>query len=125
MKKPLAIIFYVFLGAVVLFVLFSDGLNKGSDPDTITVWHWMTDRDDALQELAKRYKQQTGIKVKIDLFAPSETYSKKITASSQAKILPDIYGILDTKNVISEFVKYGYVSDLTAEFEEDDAQVEE
>lgn len=61
------------------------------------VWHWMTDRDDAFQELAARYGQQTGIKIKIDLFAPSDVYSKKVIASTQAKILPDIFGILDTK----------------------------
>ena len=122
MKKPLVIIFYVLLGAVILFVLFSDSLKKKNDPNTITIWHWMTDRNNAFGELAKRYEQQTGIKIKIDLFAPSDTYSKKITASSQAKILPDIFGILDTKNTFSDFIKYGYVADLTAEFEKDNAQ---
>jgi len=122
LKKPFVIIFYVLLGAVVLFVLLSDSLQKKNDPNTVTVWHWMTDRNDAFQELAKRYEQQTGIKIKIDLFAPSDTYSKKITASSQAKILPDIFGILDTKKTFSDFVQYGYVADLTAEFEKDNAR---
>ncbi len=122
MKKQFAVIFYVLLGAVILFVLFSDSLKKKNDPNTITVWHWMTDRNDAFHELANRYEQQTGIKIKIDLFAPSDTYSKKITASSQAKILPDIFGILDTKNTFSDFIKYGYVADLTAEFEKNNAQ---
>jgi len=122
LKKPLVVIFYVLLGAVCLFVLFSDSLQKKNDPNTITVWHWMTDRNNAFQELAIRYEQQTGIKIKIDLFAPSDTYSKKITASSQAKILPDIFGILDTKNTFSDFIRYGYVADLTAEFEKDNAR---
>jgi len=121
LKKPLVVIVYVLLGAVCLFVLFSDSLQKKNDPNTITVWHWMTDRNNAFQELAKSYEQQTGVKIKIDLFAPSDTYSKKITASSQAKILPDIFGILDTKNTFSDFIKYGYVADLTAEFEKDNA----
>ena len=122
MKKQFAVIFYVLLGAVVLFVLFSDSLKKKNDPNTITVWHWMTDRNDVFGELANRYEQQTGIKIKIDLFAPSDTYSKKITASSQAKILPDIFGVLDTKNTFSDFIKYGYIADLTAEFNMNDAQ---
>jgi len=122
LKKPLVVIFYVLLGAVCLYVLISDSLQKKNDPDTITVWHWMTDRNNAFQELAKRYEQQTGIKIKIDLFAPSDVYSKKVTASTQAKILPDIFGILDTKKTFSDFIKYGYVADLTAEFEKDNAQ---
>lgn len=122
MKKPLAIILYVLLGAAFLFVLFSDGLQKKNDPDTITVWHWMTDRNKAFQELAKRYERQTGVKVKMGLFAPSDVYSKKVTTSAQAKILPDIFGILDTKKTFSDFIKYGYVADLTAEFEKDNAR---
>ena len=76
MKKPLVVIFYVLLGSVCLFVLFSDSIQKKNDPDTITVWHWMTDRDDAFQELTTRYLQQTGIKVKMDLFAPSDVRRK-------------------------------------------------
>lgn len=88
----------------------------------ITVWHWMTDRDRAFQELATRYEQKTGIKVKIDLFAPSDVYSKKVTASTQAKILPDIFGILDTKKTFSDFIKYGYVANLSYEFEKDNAR---
>jgi len=93
--------------------------GRTSDPNTLTVWHWMTDRNNALQELARRYEEQTGIKVKIDLFAPSDSYSKKITASTQANILPDIFGILDTKKAFSNFIKYGYVTDLTDEFQKD------
>lgn len=76
----------------------------------------MTDRNDAFQELARKYEQQTGVKVKMDLFAPSDVYTQKITASTQAHILPDIFGILDTKKTFSDFVRYGYVADLTAEF---------
>ena len=30
---------------------------------TITIWHWMTDRQPAFEELAKRYEQETGFKV--------------------------------------------------------------
>lgn len=96
--------------------------RQDNDPNTVTVWHWMTDRDDALHELADRYKQKTGVNIKIDLFAPSDVYSKKVTTSAQAKILPDIFGILDTKTVFSKFVKYGYIADLTADFEKNDGE---
>lgn len=96
--------------------------RKQDDPDTITVWHWMTDRRHAFKELAERYERQTGVRVKMDLFAPSDVYTKKVTAAAQSKILPDIFGILDTKKTFSDFIKYGYVADLTAEFERDGAR---
>ena len=81
----------------------------------------MTDRDGAFAELAKRYEEKTGVKIKTGLFAPSDVYSKKITASTQAGILPDIFGVLDTKKTFSEFIHYGHVADLTAAFEADGA----
>jgi len=90
--------------------------------NTVTVWHWMTDRHDAFQELARRYEAQTGIKIKIDLFAPSDSYKQKIIASAQANILPDIFGVLETKKVFADFIKYGYVADLTDEFQKNNAE---
>lgn len=113
------------LGFALCLLLCLGCAQKQGDPNTVTVWHWMTDRNDAFQELAKKYEQQTGIKVKISLFAPSDVYTKKITASTQANILPDIFGILDTKKTFSDFIKYGYIADLTAEFEADNAQWKE
>lgn len=107
--------------ALCLFTFGGCAQQKG-DLNTITVWHWMTDRNDAFQELAKRYEERTGIKVKIDLFAPSDAYTQKITASTQAKILPDIFGILDTKKTFADFIQYGYVADLTADFQSDNAR---
>ena len=98
--------------------------QRSGDQNTITVWHWMTDRDKAFKELARRYEAQTGIKVKIDLFAPSDSYTQKITASTQAKILPDIFGLLDTKSTFADYIKYGYVADLTAEFQANGGQWE-
>jgi len=121
-KKVLRIVIIAIIGVALFYWMFSGGGKKGAGADTVTVWHWMTDRNDAFQELAKRYEQQTGIKVKIDLFAPSDVYTKKVTASTQANILPDIFGILDTKKTFSDFIQYGYVADLTAEFEKDDAR---
>ncbi|MFP4473683.1 MAG: ABC transporter substrate-binding protein [Candidatus Omnitrophota bacterium] len=82
------------------------------DPNTITVWHWMNDRHDALEELASRYQQKTGITVNFQLFAPSDVYSQKITAAAQARILPDIFGILDKKSVVGDFINAGFVANL-------------
>jgi ABC-type glycerol-3-phosphate transport system substrate-binding protein len=113
----------LFSAAICLLLFLGCAQNKG-DLSTITVWHWMTDRNVAFQELAKRYEQQTGVKVKIDLFAPSDAYTQKVTASTQAKILPDVYGILDTKKTFADFIRYGYVADLTEEYQKNNAEWE-
>ncbi len=105
-----------FLGILLVLLVFTGCTSKPPDPNTITLWHWMTDRHEAFKVLAQKYEQQTGIKVKIDLFAPSDAYTQKVTASTQAQILPDIYGILDTKSTFADFIKYGFVADLTEEY---------
>lgn len=104
---------------LVSFVIVGCGFGKKEDLNTITVWHWMTDRHQAFEELARRYEQQTGIKIKFDLYAPSDAYSQKVIASAQSKILPDIYGILDKKQIFASFIESGFVADLTDEFAKD------
>jgi len=79
----------------------------------ILLWHWMTDRNDTFQQLAIKYKQETGIEVDIQLFAPSDAYSQKVIAAGQANVLPDIYGILDKKSIVADFIKAELVVDLT------------
>jgi ABC-type glycerol-3-phosphate transport system substrate-binding protein len=81
----------------------------------------MTDRQDALETLAQKYEQQTGVKVKLSLFAPSDAYTQKVIAAAQADVLPDIYGVLDKKAILASFIKAGLVADLTAAFEEEDS----
>ena len=110
----------VFSLALCLF-LFLGCAQKKEDLNTVTIWHWMTDRQKAFEELAALYEQQTGVKVKIDLYAPSDAYSQRIVASAQSRVLPDIYGILDKKEIFASFIQSGFVADLTAEFQKDDA----
>jgi len=90
--------------------------NRSSKPNTITVWHWMTDRDESFQELAKKYKELTGTTVIFELYAPSDSYSQKVVAAAHARVLPDIFGILDKKIIIASFIKSGSVANLTEEF---------
>lgn len=111
---------FLFVSSLVLALFF--GCAKSPQPtNTVTVWHWMTDRDKTFQVLAKKYEQETGIKVVFELYAPSDVYSQKIVAAAQARILPDIYGILDKKSVFASFVSSGFVADLTQEFTKDNA----
>jgi ABC-type glycerol-3-phosphate transport system substrate-binding protein len=98
------------------------GCSQPSHPNnTLQVWHWMTDRHDALESLAKKYEQETGIKVKFELFSPSDAYAQKVVAAAQARVLPDIYGILDKKSIMASFIKAGYVADLTEYYQADNA----
>jgi len=95
-------------------VLFLSGCSSGIDEssDTITVWHWMGDRQETFDKLAAKYEVQTGQRVQFELYAPSEAYSQKIKAAAQTRTLPDIFGILgDTKDFAS-FVKSGFVLEI-------------
>ncbi|MBL7130074.1 MAG: extracellular solute-binding protein [Candidatus Omnitrophica bacterium] len=85
----------------------------------IIVWHWMTDREDIFQELAKQYESLTGIRVTFELYAPSDAYSQKVRAAAQAQTLPDIYGILADKKDFAAFVKAGHVASLSEEMDRD------
>jgi len=96
-----------------LAALIAGCATQPKDLKTITVWHWMSDREDALIELAKRYESQSGVRVKFDLYAPSEIYSQRVKASAQTNTLPDIYGILGEKRDFASFINSGYVADLS------------
>ena len=108
------------------FVLFS-GLFSGCAPKnetaspSVTIWHWMTDRDSVFQELAKRYEAKTGIKVVFELYAPSDAYSQKVRAAAQGQNLPDIFGLLAESRDFASFIKAGHVLDLTPYMEENNA----
>ncbi|VAX35306.1 hypothetical protein MNBD_UNCLBAC01-1767 [hydrothermal vent metagenome] len=108
------------LGFILCVLVFLGCAKKEQDANTITLWHWMTDRNVAFEELARRYEEQTGIKVKVDLYAPSNAFTQRITASAQANVLPDIYGILDKKEKFAAYIESNFVADLTAEFQKDD-----
>jgi len=94
---------------------------KSSKP-TITIWHWMTDRQPAFEALAKKYEEQTGIKVNFELYAPSDAYSQKVRAAAQGKTLPDIYGLLGEKRDFASFIKSDHVADLTPFLEENNGK---
>lgn len=85
---------------------------------SITVWHWMTDREPAFQELSKRYAAKTGIKVNFELYAPSDAYTQKVRAAAQGGNLPDIFGVLGEKRDFASFIKAGHILDLTPYMEE-------
>ncbi|MBP7835874.1 MAG: extracellular solute-binding protein [Candidatus Omnitrophica bacterium] len=108
---------------ITAFLFLTAGCAAKSDSGkNITVWHWMTDREPAFRELAKRYEANSGIKINFELYAPSDAYSQKVRAAAQGSNLPDIFGILGEKRDFASFIKGGFILDLTPYMLEDNAQ---
>ena len=91
------------------------------DVTTIRVWHWMTDREDAFDTLAKRYQETHQIPVRFELYAPSDLYSQKVRAAAQTDGLPDIFGVLGELRDLTSFVKAGHILPLTSAMDENGA----
>ncbi|MFH1202601.1 MAG: extracellular solute-binding protein [Candidatus Omnitrophota bacterium] len=110
----------IFVSACFLFALAGCApKQESSSQATLTVWHWMTDRESAFQELAKKYAGLTGVKVNFELYAPSDAYEEKVRAAAQGQNLPDIFGILGKMWDFASFIKAGHVLDLTPYMEAD------
>ena len=95
--------------------------KKETAKPSITIWHWMTDRQAAFQELSKRYEVKAGVKVNFELYAPSDAYTQKVRAAAQGINLPDVFGILAEKRDFASFVKAGHILNLTPYMEENSA----
>ena len=109
----------VFLSCIIGFF----GCARKAEKVTgITVWHWMTDRHDAFNQLAEIYEKEKGIKINFELYAPSDAYTHKVMAAAQTDTLPDIFGILGEKRIFASFVKAGHVADLTEEMDTRDGK---
>lgn len=108
-----------FLGSMAFIGLEGCAPKKETGKVTISVWHWMTDREPAFQELAERYEAKTGVKVNFELYAPSDAYTQKVRAAAQGQNLPDIFGILGEKRDFGSFIKAGHILDLTPYMEAD------
>jgi raffinose/stachyose/melibiose transport system substrate-binding protein len=122
MRRNNAIFFSVLLSFCFLLLTLSGcAPRQETAKTTVTIWHWMTDREPAFLELAKQYEQLTAVKVNFELFAPSDAYTQKVRAAAQGANLPDIFGILGEKRDFASFIKAGHILDLTPSMEENDA----
>ncbi|MCF7873677.1 MAG: sugar ABC transporter substrate-binding protein [Candidatus Omnitrophica bacterium] len=102
---------------LVCFSLVGCGKSKQETSPKVTIWHWMSDRQDAFEQLAKKYKQENQINIKFELF-PHSAYTQKINAAVAANDLPDLFGILGEKRVLASFAKEGKIEDLTSYMQE-------
>jgi len=95
------------------------GKPAAKGPAPLRVWHWMTDREAAFNELAKRYQAGTGQQVRFELYAPSEVYAQKVRSAAQTDGLPEIYGILGEMRDVASFVNAGHVLSLEEAMQQD------
>jgi len=110
----------ILLISFILMLIWGCGQKETSKKEAdILIWHWMTDRQRAFEDLAKQYQKLTGLKVEFALYAPSDAYVQKVQAAAQTDTLPDIYGILGQKRDFAAYIKAGHVADLTNYMEED------
>ena len=107
--------------AALLISIATSGCGKpqatGSKP--LRVWHWMTDREEAFNELATRYQQETGTAVRFELYAPSDVYVQKVRAAAQTDGLPEIYGVLGEMRDLASFISAGHVLPLEEAMSQD------
>ena len=82
----------------------------------------MSDRQEAFEELADQYKEETGVKVKFELYAPTSAYTSKVRSAAQATKLPDVYGVLMEMRDFASFIRAGHVYNLTSYMEENNSE---
>jgi ABC-type glycerol-3-phosphate transport system substrate-binding protein len=109
MKTHMGSLRTLWLGAALSLLAAGCGGPKEQGPAPLRVWHWMTDREEAFNELAARYKAETGTAVRFELYAPSDVYVQKVRAAAQTDGLPDIYGVLGESRDLASFISAGHV----------------
>lgn len=112
---------WIKLGVIagLLITILAGCSTKKAEENKLVIWHWMTDREEALSELAEKYTQENGLTVEFKLFFPPEIYSQKVIAAARAKTLPDIFGILGERKTLASFIKAGYILNLSPYMKED------
>lgn len=106
-------------GCVLMVGLAGCGKSPTRGPGPLRVWHWMTDREGAFDELARRYQQETGLPVRFELYAPSDVYVQKVRAAAQTDGLPEIYGVLGEMRDLASFITAGHVMPLDDVMDQD------
>ena len=86
--------------------------QSAGDQNAVLIWHWMTDRDDALQHLAEEYQKAKGVAVKVELYAPSDAYTTKVRAAAQTNTLPDVFSVLGESRDLASFINSGHIANL-------------
>lgn len=79
---------------------------------TLTVWHYMNDRETLIKEMAADYEKQTGVKVDFQLYS-GDQMSSKVQAAAQAKTLPEAWTFAGGLNDICRYAEAGNILDVS------------
>lgn len=80
--------------------------------EVLTFWHYWTDREQLMNDLAAQYKAQTGVEVKMEL-VPGDGLQQKFQAAAQAGNLPDISASWTTVgDTVAPYAKDGQIVNL-------------
>lgn len=113
MKKVVLAVCLAVCSAAPLLFLSCNGASDAPKENTITVWHWMTDREETFFELSRRYKGETGVEVVFQLYAPLHNYEAKVQIGAQTGTLPDIFGVLGDVRDLARFIKAGHLANFS------------
>lgn len=102
-------------------ILNACGVKEPKEKELV-IWHWMSDRREAFQELGERYQQEKGLKVEFKLFSPPDIYSQKVIAAARGGNLPDVFGILGERKTLASFINAGYILNLAPYMERNKGQ---
>lgn len=84
---------------------------RRSDSEVV-IWHWMSDRHQIFEQLAKEYNQKSETPVNFRLF-PHAAYTQRVDAAAAARDLPDLFGILGEKRILASFAQEGLIADIS------------
>ena len=98
------------LAATTLAACGSGGGSTGSSSE-IVFMNQARGQAAALGQLAQKYTQQTGVKIKVDNVGPAD-FLTKLQSSSQSRDMPDIYSAMDSFSM-APYYKAGWAMDLS------------
>jgi len=105
-----------FVAALLCLGMAGCGTSDKEGPVKIVFWEWWADQQPLLDQLAKEYEEETGVKVVFELSAPvGADYFNKVQAAAQANTLPDIIGLAGGGERLARYVNAGKIYDLSAE----------
>lgn len=91
----------------------SGGGGSPENGETITFWHYFTDRTEVLQQLADQYQDETGVTVELEL-VPGDALGQKFQAAAQSDTLPDISaGWVGAGEVLAAYANDGQLLNLS------------
>jgi ABC-type glycerol-3-phosphate transport system substrate-binding protein len=112
--------FKVIICLSLVFVLFvSCGKSVISSEVDITVWHWMPEKQKTFENLAKKYLQETGIRVVFKKYYPKDVYRNKVLIAQTSNELPEIFNPLAGKREVASFIQEGVVANLSKDLNDD------